>query len=330
MTNSSGPPERPAAPDSHQVSDVAWHRDLLERLAFASLVEQRRSRRWNIAFKFSFLAYLVVLLALYLPSDWLLSSSGGTHTALVNVEGVIAPQGSASADRIVGGLRAAFEDEDAVGVIVRINSPGGSPVQAGYINDEISRLRAEYPDKPLYAVIADVAASGGYYVAAAADKIYADKSSLVGSIGVVMNGFGFVGAMDKLGVERRLLTAGKFKGLLDPFSPEKPVEVAHIQGILDRVHRQFIAAVKRGRGDRLRQDDDIFSGLIWTGEQGMELGLVDALGSSSYVAREVIGAEEIVDYTPSRSILERVSERIGSAMAHTLATELGLGTFPWR
>lgn len=297
----------------------AWERDTLNKVLFATLAEQRRARRWGIFFKALFFVYLFALLLIYLPEDLSGGSmSLGRHTALVEVEGVIAGNSNASADHIITGLRAAFKDKNTAGVILRINSPGGSPVQAGYINDEIVRLRAKYPRVPLYAVITDICASGGYYVAAAADKIYADKASIVGSIGVLMDGFGFVGTMEKLGVERRLLTAGDHKGFLDPFSPAKEDDVAHVETMLKNIHRQFIATVKQGRGDRLKESDGLYSGLVWTGEQGVEMGLVDALGSSSYVAREVIGAENIVDFTPRMNYLDRFAERIGLALSKTL------------
>jgi protease-4 len=229
----------------------------------------------------------------------------GQHTALVELSGVIADDSDAEADLVAGGLRAAFEDEGTVGVILRINSPGGSPVQSRYIYDEIRRLRGLHPDIPLYAVIVDVGASGGYYVAAAADRIYAAESSLVGSIGVRMDGFGLVEAIDKLGIERRLLTAGEDKGMLDPFLPVDETQQAHVQGLLEEIHRQFIDAVRDGRGDRLKDDPKIFSGLIWTGEQGVELGLVDAIASSGQVARDVIGAEKIVNFTPKKRFAVR-------------------------
>ena len=317
------PPSSPPAPPAED--DARWQRDLLNRLAFASLAEQRRARRWNMAFRFGLLAYLVVLLVVYLPGDWFESEQDEPHTALVDVRGVISDGSDASADRIVSGLKAAFEDEQTRGVILRINSPGGSPVQAAYINSEMTRLRKAFPDIPLYAVIADIGASGGYYVAAAADKIYANESSIIGSIGVLMNGFGFVDAMEKIGIERRLLTAGDQKGFLDPFSPVKPADVAHLEQMLGEIHQQFIDAVREGRGDRLSGDEDVFNGLMWTGEKSVELGLVDELGSSAYVAREVIGAEQIVDFTPGRSYLEQLVKRFGSAMAESLGAQLGLG-----
>ncbi len=324
------PPAAQAGNEKRAGEPTAWERDLVNRLAFASLIEHRRTRRWGIFFKFIVFAYLLVLLLLYLPGDWAAPGKAERHAALVEVAGLIAEGSAASADRIVGGLRAAFDNENIAGVIVRINSPGGSPVQAGYINKEIRRLREEHPDIPVYAVITDIGASGGYYVAAAAEKIYADESSVVGSIGVLMNGFGFVEAMEKLGIERRLLTAGEHKDMLDPFSPVDPEELAHVRSLLEDIHRQFIEVVKEGRGDRLASDEKIFSGLIWTGQQSLELGLVDALGSSSYVAREVLGVEEIVDYTPRRDLLERVTERIGAALADALALRMGLSALDVR
>ena len=299
-----------------------WQQDLIQRLAFSALNEQRRARRWGIFFKFLMFAYLLGLLYLYRPAQW---ASGSTekHTALVELSGVIAADKDASADNIITGLRDAFENEHSVGVILRINSPGGSPVQAGYINDEIKRLREQYPDKPLYAVVTDICASGGYYVAAAADKIYADKASIVGSIGVRMDGFGFVDAMHKLGVERRLLTAGEHKGFLDPFQPVKEEDVKHVKGMLDDIHRQFITTVKTGRGERLKETPDMFSGLVWTGDQAKKLGLVDDLASASYVAREIIGEETLVDYTPKPDFVEKFSKRFGVALGKGVGQVLG-------
>ncbi len=307
-------------------SDPAWERDLVNRLAFASLNEQRRARRWSIFFKSLLFVYLLVLLLLMMmPGKF--GDGGvklGQHTALVEVKGVIADGTEASADTIVTGLRNAFADKNTVGVILRINSPGGSPVQSGYVYDEIRRLRQKHPDIPLYAVVSDMCASGGYYIAAAADAIYANKASVVGSIGVLMNGFGFVGTLDKLGVERRLLTAGEHKGFLDPFSPSREEDVTHIKSLLGDIHQQFITAVREGRGERLSDDPAIFSGLVWTGEQGVALGLVDDLASASQVAREVVGAEKIVDFTPRPRYFERLAASLGDAMATGFGSLLGL------
>ncbi|RKZ45858.1 MAG: S49 family peptidase, partial [Gammaproteobacteria bacterium] len=271
---------------------------LVSKIATEAITEQRRARRWGIFFKLFMLAYVSIFALMFLADGWDGASiRKGEHTAMVDISGVISAGTQASADNIVSGLRAAFEDKNTAGIILRINSPGGSPVQAGYVNNEIYRLREEYPDIPFYSVITDMCASGGYYIAAAADEIYADKASIVGSIGVIMSGFGFVDTIDKLGVERRLLHAGDNKGFLDPFSPLKLDEVEHVETLLTDIHKQFIEVVKKGRGDKLIDDEKIFSGLIWTGEQSIELGLVDALGSPGYVAREVIGAEDIVDFT---------------------------------
>lgn len=299
-----------------KAQSAEWQQDLINRLAFAAITEQRRARRWSIFFKFLLFAYLVGLLILYTPSMHIEPGASARHTALVELEGVIASDNEASADNIVEGLRSAFENKNSAAIILRINSPGGSPVQAGYVNDEIRRLRTEYPDKPLYAVISDICASGGYYIAVAADTIYADKASIVGSIGVRMDGFGFVEAIEKLGIERRLLTAGANKGFLDPFQPVKEADVEHVTRLLEDIHQQFIDVVKSGRGDKLKDDPLLFSGFVWTGEQAVDLGLVDALGSAGYVAREVIGAETIVDYTLQEDLFEKFSKRLGTALAN--------------
>ncbi len=310
---------------SDEKNNSEWERDVLNRLAFASLNEQRRARRWGIFFKSLIFVYVFAIL-FYIPSGWDAGKiTPGKHTALVDLEGVISAGSPANADSIVGGLREAFKHKKTAAVILRINSPGGSPVQSGYVYDEIKRLREEYPDKKLYAVISDICASGGYYIAAAADEIYADKASIVGSIGVLMDGFGFVEAIDKLGVERRLLTAGKHKGVLDPFSPLKKSEVKHVQGLLDSIHQQFINKVKEGRGDRLSDSPDLFTGLFWNGEEGLKLGLVDGLGNSSYVAREIVGVEKIVDFTRQENFLDRFAGQLGASMASMMAANLGLG-----
>lgn len=300
--------------------DGAWAERQMAALLQASLREQRRTRRWGILFKSLFLGYLVALLVLFrYDSAEVPDMSDGRHTALVDLSGVIAADSDADADTIAGGLRAAFEDDGTAGVILRINSPGGSPVQARYIYDEIRRLRGLHPDIPLYAVIVDVGASGGYYVAAAADRIYAANSSLVGSIGVRMDGFGLVDAIDKLGIERRLMTAGDNKGLLDPFLPVEGEQQAHVQGLLDAIHDEFIGAVREGRGERLKDDPALFSGLIWTGAQGVELGLIDAIASSGQVARDVVGVEKIVNFTPRREFWQKLVDRLGTTLANTLA-----------
>ena len=296
-----------------------WERKLLEKLSLAAINEQRRSRRWGIFFKLAFLSYLVVILVLFsLERDALDNVKQGNHSALVDLTGVIAAGEKASADKIVGSLRDAFEDKRTKGVILRLNSPGGSPVQASYIYREIIRLRKEYPDIPLYAVVVDMCASACYYIASAADKIYANESSLVGSIGVLINSFGYVGLMEKIGVERRLLTAGEHKGILDPFSPAKPEETDYIKSVLAELHEQFIDAVKQGRGDRLKDDPILFSGLFWSGLRGKEMGLVDDFSSSSAVARDVIGEEKIRDFTIKRDLLDQLADRFGLSLANGL------------
>ena len=302
-----------------------WQQELINRLAFSAVNEQKRARRWGIFFKLLTFAYITAILYIYSPAVDLEKAAAEKHTALVELKGVIAPEKDASADNVVSGLRDAFKNENTAGVILRINSPGGSPVQSGYINDEIKRLRKEYPDTPFYVVISDICASGGYYVASAADKIYADKASIVGSIGVRMDGFGFVDTIEKLGIERRLLTAGEHKGFLDPFQPVKQEDVTQVKKLLDDIHEQFISVVKQGRGDKLADDPLLFSGYVWTGEQSVDLGLVDELGSSSYVAREVIGAETIVDYTASEDWLEKFSKHLGTALGRGIAEVLGDG-----
>jgi len=291
-----------------------WERETLEKLAFASLKEQRTARRWGIFFKLLIFIYLFALLIIFQLRLGDSVDVGGDekHTAVVEVNGVIASDADANADDVIHALRKAFEDEDTAGVIVRINSPGGSPVQSGYINDEMWRLRKEYPDIPLHAVITDLGASGGYYIAVGAENIYADKSSLVGSIGVIMSSFGFVETIEKLGIERRLMTAGENKGFLDPFSPEKSEERDHVQVLLDQMHQQFIETVKTGRGDRLKEEEKVFSGLIWTGEEAVRLGLVDDLASSSSIARNVIGAEKLVSFTAKKDVVDRLLEDLGA------------------
>ena len=314
--------DQPAAPRTNDAHPAAWERKLVIDLASAGLIEQRRTRRWGIFFKFAFFTYLIALPLLYIPwGDWPSASGDEKHTALIELSGVISADSPANADRVVQGLRNAFDDDKTAGIIVRINSPGGSPVQSGYIHDEILRLRALHPDVLVYAVVADICASGGYYVAAAADQIFADKASIVGSIGVVSSGFGFVGSLEKLGVERRLIAAGENKGFMDPFSPTKPDEVRHFRSLLKEVHEQFVGVVEQGRGERLNGETNLFGGLVWTGERAVSLGLVDALGSASYVAREIIGAEDIIDFTPRQRALDKLAERFGVSLARALVSQ---------
>ncbi|MBC9251344.1 peptidase S49 [Pseudomonas alcaligenes] len=305
--------------------DKSWQ--LLEKTLLAGVEEQRRSRRWGIFFKLLTFIYLFGALALFVPGLNLKkgAAANAEHTALVEVRGMIMADEEASADNIVGSLRAAFEDEKTKGVVLRINSPGGSPVQSGYIYDEIRRLRGEYPKVKVYAVISDLGASGAYYIASAADQIYADKASLVGSIGVTAATFGFVGVMEKVGVDRRVYTSGEHKAFLDPFQPPKAEETQFWQGVLETTHKQFIDSVRKGRGDRLKVDGhpELFSGLIWSGEQALDLGLVDALGSTGYVAREVIGAKEIVDFTRQENPLDRFAKKLGTSVAERLSIWMG-------
>ena len=302
-----------------------WERQTLEKLAFAALEEQKTRRRWGIFFKSLGFVYLLVVLAALV--DW-----GGTaaheekHTALVHLNGVIEARGEASAEKLIAALQSAFDEKNAQGVVLRINSPGGSPVQAGMVNDEIKRLRAKHPDKPLYAVVEDLCASGGYYVAAAADKIYVNKASIVGSIGVLMDGFGFTGSMDKLGVERRLLTAGENKGFLDPFSPQQPRQLAHAKLMLQEIHTQFVDTVRKGRGERLKETPEMFSGLMWSGAKSVEMGLADGFGTVDSVARDVIKAENIRDYTQKRNLAERFAQRFGADMAERAVSALTRST----
>lgn len=304
---------------------------LIEKLVLSLQSEQRKSRRWGIFFKFLTFGYLFLLVLLFrFPLGDSLEATTGKHTALVEINGLIAADELASADNIVGSLRKAFEADNSVAVVLRINSGGGSPVQSGYVYDEIQRLRGEYPDKKVYAVISDVGASGAYYIAAAADEIYADKASLVGSIGVVAGGFGFTDAMEKIGVERRLYTAGDNKAFLDPFSPEDGDEVAFWQDVLETTHQQFIDKVREGRGDQLSDDERLFSGLVWSGEQALELGLVDGLGSASHVARQVVGQEDLVDYSRRKSPFQDIVDQFGVSVGSGLANRLMEARFELR
>ncbi len=296
-----------------------WEHGVLEKLAFETLTEQRRARRWRVFTSlawlgFFFLIFIFIIGGAGTKRDGILTDK---HTALVELKGVIASDSNASADKIINSLQAAFKDKGTVGVVLRINSPGGSPVQAGYINDEIKRLRAKHQDIPLYVVVQDLCASGGYYVAAAADKIFVDKASIVGSIGVLMDGFGFTGAMEKLGIERRLVTAGANKGFLDPFLPSNPEQQKYAQQMVVEIHEQFIKVVRDGRGKRLKEVPEMFSGLVWSGEKSITLGLADGLGSLDYVARDVLKAEQIVDFTQEDSFSDQLARRLGTAASES-------------
>lgn len=294
-----------------------WERSVLEKLAMSAIQEQRRTRHWGIFFKVLTFAYLFIVL--FLIMGWIGKSDGALstdkHTALIELNGVISADRNANADNIIGSLQDAFKDKNTQGVILRINSPGGSPVQSGYINDEIRRLRTQYPNIPLYVVVEDMCASGGYYIAAAADKIYVNKASIVGSIGVLMDGFGFTGTMEKLGIERRLMTAGENKGFMDPFSPRNPKHEEFTRKMLAEIHQQFIDVVKQGRGKRLKETPEMFSGLFWTGEQSIKMGLADEIGTVESVARDVIKAEDIVDFTTHEGFADRLAKKFGAGVA---------------
>jgi protease-4 len=294
-----------------------WERAVLEKVALKALDEQRRARQWSALFKLLWFTFIFLVFAAFMgwigrPDAEAAAGSLGKHTAVIDVEGVIGVEEKASAEKVIKGLNRAFKDSNTQGVVVRINSPGGSPVQSGYINDEIRRLRAKYPNIPVHAVVQDLCASGGYYIAVAADRIYVDKASLVGSIGAIMGSFGFVGTLEKLGMERRAYASGENKDFLDPFLPENPKHKEHAQSLLTQIHEQFMRAVREGRGTRLKESPEIFSGLVWTGEKSIELGLADALGSTEYVAREVIKAERLVDFTVKGNVFEEFSKRFGA------------------
>ena len=307
-----------------------WERRVLERLATDGLREQRRARRWGIFFKllaFGFLFFvLFAALGAWTGSERLCLDK---CTAMVEIQGEIDAAGRASADNVIAGLQAAFKNKGTQGVVLKINSPGGSPVQAGEINDEIRRLRGKYPDTPIYAVVEEICASGAYYVAVAADKIYVDKASLVGSIGVIMDGFGFVGALDKLGIERRALTAGDNKAFLDPFSPLSAKQKEYAQQMLGDIHQQFIAVVRSGRGSRIKDSPELFTGLVWNGKRSIELGLTDALGSVRSVARDVVKAEDIVDFTVQENVAERVARKFGATMGRSVAASIQASMRGW-
>lgn len=295
-----------------------WALRTVEKIALAGLQEQKTARRWSVLFKSLTFIYLFFLLMMLLGWVGQSKSTSIAHTALIDISGVIEAGGQVNADAVISSLNDAYDNKGTKGIILRINSPGGSPVQAGIINDEIHRQRKLHPEIPVYAVVEDICASGGYYIAVAADKIFVDKASIVGSIGVLMDGYGFTEAMKKVGVERRLMTAGENKGMLDPFSPVNPKQQAFAQSMLNQIHQQFITVVREGRGSRLKEDADTFSGLFWNGEESIKLGLADAQGSAEYVAREVIKQAEIVDFTYQETVVDRFAKKLGASMAQEL------------
>lgn len=317
MENQQDPPNKTDA-----TLETGWEREIIEKVALAAVTEQTRARRWGIFFKSLLFVYLFALfgMAVYPKMKQNLGVDSKYHTAVIDVVGVIAEDKDANAADIIESLRDAVKDKQTKGIILHSNSPGGSPVQSAYVYAEIRKIKKEHPDLPVYAVVSDVCASGCYYIASASDKIYVNQSSLIGSIGVLMDGFGFVDIMQKLGVERRLLTAGAHKAMLDPFSPPKADETKYMQGLLDQVHQQFIDAVKTGRGDRLKETPDMFSGLVWTGEAGVKLGVADGFGNDDYVAKEIIGAEKLVDFTQQGSLFEKMAGKLGASFGQAIGS----------
>ena len=301
---------------------AGWEREVIEKIALAGVTEQRRTRRWSIFFKGLLFVYLFALLLIgfYPRFQKGMSDSSKSHTAVIDVMGVIAEGQDANASAIIEGLRDAVEDKGTKGIILHMNTPGGTPVQAAYVYDEIRQIKKKNPDLPIYAVVSDLCASGCYYIAAAADKIYASQASIIGSIGVIMESFGFVNMMDKLGVERRLLIAGSHKAILDPFSPVNAEETQHMQTLLDQVHQQFIDAVRQGRGERLKETPDMFSGLVWTGAESIKLGLIDGLGNDDYVSREIIGEKNLVNFTHQERLIDRLAGRLGASFGQAIGS----------
>ncbi len=320
LDNASTPASTPLATPAQ----TDWERQTLEQLAFAALREQQAARRWKNGLRLAWLLFLSVVFWQLFSYNSPTTNPSLPHTAMVSIRGEIGTEGEGSAENVMSAMRNALEDAGSQALILLINSPGGSPVQAGLINDEIHRLKALH-NKPIYAVVEESCASAAYYIAAAADKIYVDKASIVGSIGVLMDGFGFTGLMDKLGIERRLMTAGANKGFLDPFSPQTEAQRKHAQAMLDQIHAQFIEVVKKGRGDRLKETPEMFSGLFWSGQQAVDMGLADALGSLDGVARDVIKSPEVVDYTRHENVAERLAKRFGAAMGEGAVHALRMG-----
>lgn len=308
--------------NDNQQDKSNWEHATIEKLAFAAITEQRRTRRWGIFFKSLMFVYLAILLGIgFYPSlkQGIEHGEGKGHTAVINIIGVIAEDAEANADLIIKSLRNAVRNENTKGIILHANSPGGSPVQSSYIYNEIRQIKANNPDLPIYAVVTDICTSGCYFIVSAVDKIFVNPSTLIGSIGVIINGFGFVDSMKKLGIERRLITAGTHKALMDPFSPEKEGEKKYMQTVLKQVHQHFIAAVKEGRGNRLHINDEIFSGLVWTGEEGKKLGLIDDFGNDDSVATDIIGTKKRVNFTVDEPLMDRLVGKIGMSFAHTIS-----------
>jgi protease-4 len=302
--------------------ESGWEREIIEKLALAAVTEQTRARRWGVFFKSLIFVYLFAVfgMAIYPKIKQDIGVDSKYHTAVIDVVGVIAEDKDANAANIIESLRDAVKDKYTKGIILHSNSPGGSPVQSAYVYEEIRKIKKEHPDLPVYAVVSDICASGCYYIASASDKIFVNQSSLIGSIGVLMDGFGFVDIMQKMGVERRLLTAGAHKAMLDPFSPPKEDETKYMQGLLDQVHQQFISAVKTGRGDRLKETPDMFSGLVWTGEAGVNLGVADGFGNDDYVAKDIIGAEKLVDFTQQGSLIDKMTGKLGASFGQAIGS----------
>ncbi len=304
------------------INTAGWEREVIEKLALAAVTEQTRARRWGVFFKSLMFVYLLAVfgVAMYPKLSQNIGADSKDHTAIVDVVGVIAEDKEANAASIIESLRSAVKDEHTKGIILHANSPGGSPVQSSYVYEEIRKIKKEHPSLPIYAVVSDMCASGCYFIVAASDKIFVNPSSLVGSIGVLMDGFGFVDVMQKLGIERRLLTAGTHKAMLDPFSPPKVDETQYMKSLLDQVHQQFIAAVKAGRGDRLKENPDMFSGLVWTGEEGLKLGIVDGISNQDAVAKDLIGAEKLVDFSQQEQLLDKIAGKLGASFGHELGS----------
>jgi len=306
--------------------ESGWEREVIKKLAMAAITEQTRARRWSVFFKSLMFAYLIALfgVAMYPSIKEGLETETKDHTAVVDVVGIIAEDQDTNAASIIESLRDAVKDKNTKGIILHSNSPGGSPVQAAYVYEEIRKIKKEHPDLPVYAVVSDICASGCYYIASASDKIFVNQSSLIGSIGVLMDGFGFVDIMQKLGVERRLMTAGAHKAMLDPFSPPKEDETKYMQGLLDQVHQQFIGAVKAGRGDRLKETPEMFSGLVWTGEAGVKLGVADGFGNDDSVAKDIIGADKLVDFTQQGRLLDKIAGKLGASFGQAIGSAVQL------